>query len=637
MKASKFFIILVGLVIFGSISNVAAQINTAFSGNGTPTTTINGVGNNAFGAGALSSITTGNQNVAIGNLSLNLGTLTSRNVAVGFESLRNSVTIGINTGGENTAIGHASSFWNSTGSNNVAVGRASLFNNLIGNNNVAIGHSSGSNSTGSNNTFVGLLSASNLSSGDNNTIIGSLSAQALLSGSGNTIIGRAGGFNRLATNPLLRTIILADGGVGGSNGTQRLYIDNNGNAGFGLGNFIVPKNRLDIAGGVAIGQIFGAGFASLPSPEGTVAPTSGLIVQGNTGIGTSAPSNRLEVFGGVLGAPYNPAAGTSGLTFSNLRSTNSNVIPTSGKVLTVNNSGEVVLTNDSLGGITNSCTTIYNVPNTGTSTLGNLSCGQIYDNGASVSIGTPLTNANTLTYNTTGLAVSTSGVDQTGNLKLYINGITQGVAFLSSSDRKFKKDIKSIENALEKVQKIEGKTYFWDIENNKDKNFDNGGHSGFIAQELEKVLPHLVATSENGEKAVNYMELMPYLVEAIKAQQNQIKEQQSQINELKEQLSNNFKAQNNDLIKFENTKIINVSPNPSNDVISVSLNIEKGIQSAKLLVHDLNGTVLSSLNINERDTNIAKTLQKDNFGKGIYIIDLVINGKSIDTKKIVFN
>lgn len=131
--------------------------------------------------------------------------------------------------------------------------------------------------------------------------------------------------------------------------------------------------------------------------------------------------------------------------------------------------------------------------------------------------------------------------------------------------------------------------------------------------------------------------MIPYLVESIKEQQIQIKEQQAQITELKNTISDNFKSQNDDVIKLENTKIINVSPNPSSDVITVSLNIEKSVQNAKLQVYDLNGTLLSSLNVNERENNVTKTLQKDNFGKGIYIVSLVINGKSIDTKRIIFN
>ena len=46
---------------------------------------------------------------------------------------------------------------------------------------------------------------------------------------------------------------------------------------------------------------------------------------------------------------------------------------------------------------------------------------------------------------------------------------------------------------------------------------------------------------------------------------------------------------------------------------------------------------MSSLNIKERANDITKSLQKDNFGSGTYIISLFVNGKSLDTKKIIFN
>ena len=40
--------------------------------------------------------------------------------------------------------------------------------------------------------------------------------------------------------------------------------------------------------------------------------------------------------------------------------------------------------------------------------------------------------------------------------------------------------------------------------------------SGVIAQELETSLPHLVSTNDEGEKAVNYSGMIPYLIEAVK-------------------------------------------------------------------------------------------------------------------------
>lgn len=48
-------------------------------------------------------------------------------------------------------------------------------------------------------------------------------------------------------------------------------------------------------------------------------------------------------------------------------------------------------------------------------------------------------------------------------------------------------------------------------------------YAGVIAQDLEKVLPHLVRTDDSlGNKLVDYQALIPYLIEAIKEQQEQI-------------------------------------------------------------------------------------------------------------------
>lgn len=56
---------------------------------------------------------------------------------------------------------------------------------------------------------------------------------------------------------------------------------------------------------------------------------------------------------------------------------------------------------------------------------------------------------------------------------------------------------------------------------------------GFIAQEVEKLYPHLVSTDDNGYKSINYIALIPVLTQALKSQQEKIDAQQKQIDELK--------------------------------------------------------------------------------------------------------
>jgi hypothetical protein len=82
----------------------------------------------------------------------------------------------------------------------------------------------------------------------------------------------------------------------------------------------------------------------------------------------------------------------------------------------------------------------------------------------------------------------------------------------TASDINLKKNIITIDSALEKVINLRGVYFNW-------KDTDSGGEDrkiGFIAQEVEGVVPELVHTHKNGLKAVNYKDVTPLLVEAIK-------------------------------------------------------------------------------------------------------------------------
>jgi hypothetical protein len=94
------------------------------------------------------------------------------------------------------------------------------------------------------------------------------------------------------------------------------------------------------------------------------------------------------------------------------------------------------------------------------------------------------------------------------------------VAF-STSDARFKTNIFPISSSLDKIKQISGVEFDWipDV-----KHGYEGHDVGVIAQELEKVLPEVVTTRDNGYLAVKYEKIVPLLIEAIKEQQKQIDE-----------------------------------------------------------------------------------------------------------------
>ena len=97
--------------------------------------------------------------------------------------------------------------------------------------------------------------------------------------------------------------------------------------------------------------------------------------------------------------------------------------------------------------------------------------------------------------------------------KLQVVGNVIATAYLYSSDRDLKKNIKTLNNSLDKVLQLRGVSFEW--KNNNVKGV------GLVAQEVERIFPELVSDS-GGSKAVQYGNLIAPLIEAIKEQQQKI-------------------------------------------------------------------------------------------------------------------
>ncbi|MEP3387708.1 MAG: tail fiber domain-containing protein [Reichenbachiella sp.] len=109
---------------------------------------------------------------------------------------------------------------------------------------------------------------------------------------------------------------------------------------------------------------------------------------------------------------------------------------------------------------------------------------------------------------------------------------------VQSSDARFKKNVKSIDNALAKTQQLNGYTYNWNKLAKRQKGIDNKEEQvGVLAQELEAVFPQLVKTDEDGYKAVNYAALTAVLIEAVKELSEQVSTLQGENAELKAELT----------------------------------------------------------------------------------------------------
>lgn len=120
-------------------------------------------------------------------------------------------------------------------------------------------------------------------------------------------------------------------------------------------------------------------------------------------------------------------------------------------------------------------------------------------------------------------------------VRLQVAGDIIANSIAGSSDARFKSNILPIENPLQKVQQLRGVTFDWKTKEFPERTFSDNRALGFIAQEVEQVLPEVVQTEKTAEgyKSVQYDKVVALLVEAIKEQQKQIEVLQKEIKKIK--------------------------------------------------------------------------------------------------------
>ena len=270
--------------------------------------------------------------------------------------------------------------------------------------------------------------------------------------------------------------------------------------------------------------------------------------------------------------------------------------------------------------------------------------------------------------------------------RLAVDGIVTAVDFIPTSDARFKTNIATLESSLDKIRQLRGVSYDYDQEGKFD--FPARSQMGFIAQEIKEVYPELVHEADNGYNGVNYMGLIPALVESVKEldQRQQaatiagdpelkadVLESMQAMQQSNEQLrADNIRLQTEldavktemaeikDLIKrfdgdldaccttsgsskterFENAgmnesaaRLEQNNPNPFNESTLINYYLPENAKDAQIHISTLDGKLLKVLKVDNTGNGQAG-ISAGELAPGNYIYTLQIEGKTIDSKQM---
>ena len=89
-------------------------------------------------------------------------------------------------------------------------------------------------------------------------------------------------------------------------------------------------------------------------------------------------------------------------------------------------------------------------------------------------------------------------------------------------------------DAMSKLRALRGVNFYWRREEFPSKNFEATEQVGFIAQDVEAVMPEVVRTNGEGLKAVQYSGVIPYVVEAQKQHDDAIRQLEEKVTALQQ-------------------------------------------------------------------------------------------------------
>ncbi len=233
-------------------------------------------------------------------------------------------------------------------------------------------------------------------------------------------------------------------------------------------------------------------------------------------------------------------------------------------------------------------------------------------------------------------------VNGQGNSNFYGDAFVNG-AVIITSDNRLKKDVTALTNSMDIINKLKPVTYNYKSDEFPLLGLEKSFQYGFLAQDVEKILPSHVKEGGSGYKGVNYIMLIPILTKALQETNTQMTALTSELTNLKSQNSNlSEQLRSKGLIGSEGASIESINnqfyqnkPNPFSDITTISYKFTSNEQY-QIVVSDLTGKRIKAFT-NLQNTGEVKITKDDLPSAGIYLYTLIsATGDIVGSKQMMF-
>ena len=139
--------------------------------------------------------------------------------------------------------------------------------------------------------------------------------------------------------------------------------------------------------------------------------------------------------------------------------------------------------------------------------------------------------------------------------------------------------------------------------------------------QTQKIYPELVYEEDNGYLSVNYIEIIPLLIQSIKELKAEVDRLSSGSIRLKSAMSSDEIANVSNAMLYQNT------PNPFTDHTEIRFSLPENVGSASICIFNMQGHMVNQISINSHDGL--------KLGPGMYLYSLIAEGKLVDTKRMI--